>query len=69
MSSRPLKYSGKVTIVTGGSKGIGAGCGKIIICVLVKEFILEGSNVVFCSRNTSEGKIFVYYRSDSRKML
>lgn len=42
------RYDGKVTIVTGGSKGIGEGC--------VRVFAEEGSNVVFCARNAEEGK-------------
>src|SRR3954465_14263662 len=46
-----MRYKDKVMIVTGGSKGIGAGC--------VKVFVEEGgSNVVFCSRNEKEGKAF-----------
>jgi NAD(P)-dependent dehydrogenase (short-subunit alcohol dehydrogenase family) len=46
-----MRYQDKVTIVTGGSKGIGAGC--------VKVFVEEGgANVVFCSRNEDEGKAF-----------
>jgi NAD(P)-dependent dehydrogenase (short-subunit alcohol dehydrogenase family) len=45
-----MRYKDKVTIVTGGSKGIGAGC--------VKVFVEEGSKVVFCSRNEKEGKAF-----------
>jgi NAD(P)-dependent dehydrogenase (short-subunit alcohol dehydrogenase family) len=44
-----MRYKGKVTIVTGGSKGIGLGC--------VKVFVEEGgSNVVFCSRSEAEGR-------------
>ena len=44
-----MRYRDKVTIVTGGSKGIGAGC--------VKVFVEEGgATVVFCSRNEDEGK-------------
>jgi len=46
-----MRYQNKVTIVTGGSKGIGAGC--------VKVFVEEGgANVVFCSRNEAEGRAF-----------
>ena len=46
-----MRYKDKVTIVTGGSKGIGAGC--------VKVFVNEGgSRVVFCSRNEAEGRAF-----------
>ena len=43
-----MRYHDKVTIVTGGSKGIGAGC--------VRVFVEEGgSTVVFCSRSEDEG--------------
>lgn len=42
------RYKDKVTIVTGGSKGIGRGC--------VEVFVKNGSKVVFCSRNEKEGK-------------
>lgn len=42
------RYKDKVTIVTGGSKGIGEGC--------VRVFVAEGAKVVFCSRTESEGK-------------
>jgi NAD(P)-dependent dehydrogenase (short-subunit alcohol dehydrogenase family) len=45
-----MRYKDKVTIITGGSKGIGAGC--------VKVFVEEGSKVVFCSRNEAEGRAF-----------
>ncbi len=46
-----MRYRDKVTIVTGGSKGIGAGC--------VRVFVEEGGGkVVFCSRNEAEGKAF-----------
>ena len=46
-----MRYTDKVTVITGGSKGIGAGC--------VKVFVEDGgSNVVFCSRNEEEGKAF-----------
>jgi len=46
-----MRYKDKVTIITGGSKGIGAGC--------VKVFVEEGgAKVVFCSRNEAEGKAF-----------
>lgn len=44
-----MRYQGKVTIVTGGTKGIGLGC--------VKVFVQQGeSTVVFCARNESEGR-------------
>src|SRR5262249_28238292 len=43
------RYKDKVTIITGGTKGIGLGC--------VRVFVEEGgSNVVFCARNVNEGK-------------
>jgi NAD(P)-dependent dehydrogenase (short-subunit alcohol dehydrogenase family) len=46
-----VRYRDKVTIITGGSKGIGAGC--------VKVFVEDGgATVVFCSRNEQEGKAF-----------
>jgi NAD(P)-dependent dehydrogenase (short-subunit alcohol dehydrogenase family) len=46
-----VRYHGKVTIITGGTKGIGAGC--------VKVFVEDGgSTVVFCSRNEKEGQAF-----------
>ncbi len=46
-----MRYQGKVTIISGGTKGIGAGC--------VKVFVEEGgATVVFCSRNEDEGKAF-----------
>ena len=43
-----MRYKDKVTIVTGGSKGIGLGC--------VRVFVQAGSRVVFCSRNADEGR-------------
>jgi NAD(P)-dependent dehydrogenase (short-subunit alcohol dehydrogenase family) len=46
-----MRYKDKVTIVTGGSKGIGAGC----VSVFVEE---GGAKVVFCSRNEAEGRAF-----------
>jgi len=42
-----MRYDGKVTIVTGGSHGIGEGC--------VRVFAAAGSTVVFCSRGETEG--------------
>jgi NAD(P)-dependent dehydrogenase (short-subunit alcohol dehydrogenase family) len=43
-----MRYENKVTIVTGGSKGIGLGC--------VRVFVQEGSRVVFCARSADEGR-------------
>src|SRR4026208_1365535 len=46
-----MRYRDKVTIITGGTKGIGAGC--------VKVFVEQGgATVVFCSRNEAEGRAF-----------
>ena len=46
-----MRYHGRVTIITGGTKGIGAGC--------VKVFVEDGgATVVFCSRNESEGRAY-----------
>src|SRR3979411_1894131 len=46
-----MRYKDKVTIVTGGTKGIGAGC--------VKVFVEEGgASVVFCARTEQEGRTF-----------
>lgn len=42
-----LRYNGKVTIVTGGSKGIGEGCTRV--------FVKNGAKVVFCARGEKEG--------------
>lgn len=51
----------KVTIVTGGSKGIGAGIGMFWEedLFVVEEFVRNGSKVVFCCRNPTEGEAFV----------
>ena len=43
-----MSYAEKVTIVTGGSKGIGEGC--------VRVFARAGSKVVFCARGEKDGK-------------
>ena len=43
-----MRYDGKVTIVTGGSAGIGEGC--------VRVFAGAGSTVVFCSRGEKPGR-------------
>lgn len=43
-----MTYTDKVTLVTGGSKGIGEGC--------VRVFARAGSKVVFCARGQKEGR-------------
>ncbi len=43
-----MRYENKVTIITGGSKGIGEGC--------VRVFAEAGAKIVFCARNESQGK-------------
>jgi len=48
MATDGMRYKDKVTIVTGGSKGIGEGC--------VRVFVRNGSNVVFCSRGEADGR-------------
>jgi NAD(P)-dependent dehydrogenase (short-subunit alcohol dehydrogenase family) len=42
-----MRYQDKVTIITGGTKGIGAGC--------VRTFVAAGAQVVFCSQHPGEG--------------
>ena len=46
-----MRYKDKVAIVTGGTKGIGAGC----VSVFVEQ---GGATVVFCSRNEAAGRTF-----------
>jgi NAD(P)-dependent dehydrogenase (short-subunit alcohol dehydrogenase family) len=54
-----MRYKDKVAIVTGGSKGIGAGC--------VRVFVEEGgAHVVFCSRSDEEGRALEREMSGSR---
>lgn len=48
MDASTLRYNAKVTIVTGGSKGIGEG--------VVREFVKAGAKVVFCARGVEDGK-------------
>eukprot|EP00064_Thunnus_orientalis_P021094 superscaffoldBa00006194_g21249 len=43
-----LRYHNKVTIVTGGSKGIGRG--------VVRVFVENGAKVVFCARGGAAGE-------------
>jgi NAD(P)-dependent dehydrogenase (short-subunit alcohol dehydrogenase family) len=43
-----MRYPDKVTLVTGGSRGIGEGC--------VRVFTQAGAKVVFCSPNEPEGR-------------
>jgi len=43
-----MKYTDKVVIITGGSKGIGKGC--------VQAFVSAGAKVVFCARHEQEGR-------------
>ncbi|XP_063399132.1 17-beta-hydroxysteroid dehydrogenase 14-like [Mytilus trossulus] len=43
-----LRYKDKVTVITGGSSGIGKGCATV--------FVQQGSKVVFCSYNEKEGR-------------
>lgn len=42
-----MRYENKITIITGGSKGIGEGC--------VRVFADAGATVVFCARNQAQG--------------
>jgi NAD(P)-dependent dehydrogenase (short-subunit alcohol dehydrogenase family)/L-rhamnose mutarotase len=43
-----MRYADRVTIITGGSRGIGAGC--------VRVFAEAGAGVVFCSPDAAEGR-------------
>ena len=43
-----MRYENKVTIITGGTKGIGEGC--------VRVFVEAGATVVFCARNETQGR-------------
>lgn len=42
-----MRYADRVTIITGGTSGIGAGC--------VRAFVEAGAAVVFCSQHPGEG--------------
>lgn len=46
--SEIMRYENKVTIITGGTKGIGEGC--------VRVFVEAGAKVVFCARNETQGR-------------
>jgi len=43
-----LVYTGKVAVITGGSKGIGAGCARV--------FVDAGAEVVICARGAEAGE-------------
>ena len=43
-----MKYTDRVVLITGGSKGIGKGC--------VEAFVEAGAKVVFCARHADEGE-------------
>ncbi|XP_063399010.1 17-beta-hydroxysteroid dehydrogenase 14-like [Mytilus trossulus] len=43
-----LRYKDKVTIITGGSSGIGKGC--------LQMFVRNGAKVVFCSNDENQGQ-------------
>jgi NAD(P)-dependent dehydrogenase (short-subunit alcohol dehydrogenase family) len=43
-----MRYTDKVVIITGGSKGIGQGC--------VRSFVAAGAWVVFCARTEADGQ-------------
>jgi NAD(P)-dependent dehydrogenase (short-subunit alcohol dehydrogenase family) len=45
---RAGRFAGRVVIITGGSKGIGAGCARV--------FCAEGGLVVICARGEAEGQ-------------
>ncbi len=42
-----MRYNDRVTLITGGTRGIGAGC--------VRAFVGAGAKVVFCSQHAGEG--------------
>ena len=63
--SNPLDFTGKVVIVTGGSRGVGRG--------IAQRFLESGADVVICGRNEPEslpddggGKTAVFVAADVR---
>ena len=63
--SNPLDFTGKVVIVTGGSRGVGRG--------IAQRFLETGADVVICGRNEPEslpddggGKTAVFVAADVR---
>ena len=62
--SNPLDFTGKVAIVTGGSRGVGRG--------IAQRFLESGADVVICGRNEPEslpeggGKSAVFVAADVR---
>ena len=44
--SNPLDFTGRVSIVTGGSRGVGRG--------IAQRFLESGADVVICGRNEPE---------------
>lgn len=65
MASDPLDFSGKVTIVTGGTRGVGRG--------ITRRFLEAGADVVVCGRSEPEepiedaGRKAVFVAADVRK--
>lgn len=47
-ASSRVRFAGRVVIITGGSKGIGAGCARV--------FCSEGGQVVICARSEANGR-------------
>ena len=48
MGNSSFEYNDKVIVITGGSKGIGAGCARV--------FKRAGAKVVICARNEADGQ-------------
>ncbi|KAJ8299059.1 hypothetical protein KUTeg_023119 [Tegillarca granosa] len=48
------RYKDKITIITGGSSGIGRGCVEVFVYDLLS--VKHGSKVVFCSNAPEEGR-------------